>query len=81
MAVRRKKYPKVDPEYLAKEKEALVRRYSKNILFNERELAAIEEYCRRFKVSSRSAFFRQAIMEEVLRGLGENHPSLFEQAD
>ncbi len=33
--------------------------------------------CRRFKVSSRSALIRQAVMERVLRGLEENHPTLF----
>lgn len=81
MAGRKRKYPQIDPEYLAKEKEALVRRYPKNILFNERELSAIDEYCKRFKIKSKSSFFRQAIMEEVLKGLGENHPSLFEQTD
>lgn len=47
------------------------------ILFNEKEMAAIDEYCRLFKVSSKSALFRQAIMERVLEGLDENHPTLF----
>jgi len=74
----RKKRASIDPGYLIKEKEALKRRYRKNILFNERELSAIEEYCKRFRIKSESAFMRKAVMEEVLKGLGENHPSLFE---
>ena len=73
----RKKYSGVDPAYLDKQRQALKRIYRKSILFNERELAAIDEYCRRFKVSSRSALIRQAVMERVLTGLEENHPTLF----
>lgn len=68
----------IDPLYLRKEQAALKRRYRKTILFNEREINAIEEYCRRFRIVSKSGLIRQAVMEEVLKGLGENHPSLFE---
>ena len=59
----------VDPAYFDKQREALRR--------SHRKLAAIQEYCRRFKVGSRSALIRQAVMERVLRGLEENHPTLF----
>ena len=31
----------------------------------------------RFKVSSRSALIRQALMAHVMAGLEENHPTLF----
>ena len=44
---------------------------------NPKEIAAIDEYCTRFKVSSRSALIRQAVMEHILKSLDENHPSLF----
>ena len=60
----------VDPSYLDRQKDSLKRKY-------EQELAAIDEYCRRFKVSSRSALVREALMERVLKGLEENHPTLF----
>ena len=43
----------------------------------KKELEAIDEYCRQFKVRSRSALIRQATMERVLEGLEENHPTLF----
>lgn len=72
-----KKYSGVDPCYLAKQKESLKRTYRKSVLFNAQELAAIDEYCRRFKISSRSALIRQSVMESVLKGLEENHPTLF----
>lgn len=67
----------VDPSYLDRQKDSLKRKYRKTTLFNEQELAAIDEYCRRFKVSSRSALVREALMERVLKSLEENHPTLF----
>lgn len=67
----------VDPSYFDRQKDSLKRKYRKTTLFNEQELAAIDEYCRRFKVSSRSALVREALMERVLKGLEENHPTLF----
>ena len=67
----------VDPAYFDKQKESMRRNHRKTVLFNAAELDAIDEYCRRFKVRSRSALIRQSVMERVLRGLEENHPTLF----
>ena len=67
----------VDPAYFDKQRESMLRVHRKSVLFNAGELAAIDEYCRRFKVGSRSALIRQAVMERVRRGLEENHPTLF----
>ena len=72
-----KKFTNVDPAYLERQRESLRRVHRKSVLFNERELAAIDAYCKRFKVSSRSALIRQALMERVLAGLEESHPKLF----
>lgn len=72
-----KKFSSVDPLYLEKQRASLRRIHRKSVLFNRQELAAIDEYCRRFKVASRSALIRQAVMERVLGGLEENHPTLF----
>lgn len=72
-----KKFSNVDPAYLEKQRISLRRIHRKSVLFNERELTAIDTYCKRFKVSSRSALIRQAVMERVLTGLEENHPQLF----
>ena len=68
---------RVDPEYLEKQKASLKRTHRKSVFFNAQELGAIDEYCRRFKISSRSALIRQATMERVLSGLEESHPTLF----
>ena len=74
----KRKFSNIDPAFLSKEKEALRRKYRKSVLFNSREISMMEEYCRRFKIKSKSGLIREAVMQEVLKGLGENHPSLFE---
>jgi len=77
MGKKNKKNTQVDPAYLDKQKASLRRIHRKSVLFNQQELSAIDEYCRRFKISSRSALIRHAVMERVLCGLEENHPTLF----
>ena len=78
MCARKKKtIPNVDPDFLEKQKAALVRTHRQVIYFNEKEMNAIDEYCRRFKVRSKSSMLRQAIIERVLSDMDENHPTLF----
>lgn len=74
---RRKKIPGVDPAYLEKQRELLLRKNRYVLYFNASELAAIDEYCTRFKVHAKSALFREAIMSKILSELEENHPTLF----
>ncbi|MDO5442384.1 MAG: hypothetical protein Q4G10_01805 [Bacteroidia bacterium] len=69
--------PAVAPDFLDKQKESLKRTHRQVIYLNDHELAAIDEYCRQFKISAKSALCRQAIMERILAGLDENHPTLF----
>ncbi len=53
-----------------KAKEECLKRVNRRaILFNERELKAIEHYCTRFKINNRSKFMREAIITEVLKNL------------
>jgi hypothetical protein len=49
-----------------------------SILFNERELKAIDHYCDRFKIDNRSKFMREAIISEVLKKFEDNYPTLWE---
>ncbi len=67
----------IDPRYHDKERAALRRSTRKTVFFNKKELAVLDEYCKRFGVKSRSALIRQATMEHVLQALDENHPTLF----
>ena len=77
MPRKKKSIPGVDPAYLEKQKEMLLRKNRYMLYFNDSELAAIDEYCSRFKVHAKATLFREAIMSKVLSELEENHPSLF----
>ena len=74
---RKPKIPDVDPAYLEKQKEALLRKNRYVLYFNDSEMAAVNEYCTRFKVHAKAALFREAIMSKILSELEENHPTLF----
>ena len=74
---KKKNTPKLDPGFMDRQKMDLVHNRRQVVYLNKMELAAIDEYCRQFKISSRSAMYRKAIMEAVLRGLDANHPTLF----
>lgn len=67
----------VDPAFLDKQKDSLIRRNRKVIYFNDKEIAAIDEYCRRFRIKARTTMLREMIMEQILSDLDENHPTLF----
>ena len=77
MAGKKKTSTGIDPEYLKKQKESLVRRHRQFIYLNDSEMAAIRQYCDKFRVSTKTVLFREAIMEKVLKELDDNHPTLF----
>ena len=77
MPRKKKSIPGVDPAYLEKQKEMLLRKNRYMLYFNDSEMAAIDEYCSRFKVHAKATLFREAIMSKVLSELEENHPTLF----
>jgi len=57
--------------------ENLIRKIRKAILFNEKEFSAIDQYCQKFGIKSKSAFFRSIIIEHIMREADENYPKLF----
>ena len=77
MAGKKKISKGIDPEYLKKQKAALVRRHRQVIYLNDNEMAAIRQYCEQFRIGAKSALFRRAIMEKILKELDDNHPTLF----
>lgn len=78
MAKKRKsKSTIVDPEYLKKQKAAMVRRHRQVIYLNDSEMAAIQAYCEYFHIKTKAPLFRRAIMEKILSELNNNHPTLF----
>ena len=77
MAAKKKATKGVDPEYLKKQKAAMLRRHRQVIYLNDSEMAAINAYCEKFRVGTKAALFREAIMEKILSELDDNHPTLF----
>jgi len=49
-----------------------------SLLFNNRELKAIEAYCDKYKIKNRSKFMRETILTKILMKFDEDYPSLFE---
>ena len=74
---KKKTISRIDPDFLKKEKASLIRKNRQVIYLNDKEMAAINEYCSRFKVNTKSVLFRQAIMEKILKGLDSNPHTLF----
>jgi len=66
-----------DPESLRQKREASLRRHRKTILFNDKELEALELYCKKYKVISKTKFCREAIISTILKQFEEDHPRLF----
>lgn len=65
------------PDLQRQQRNARIRRNKKCIYLNDMELDALEKYCRRFKVTSMTAFFRETIMDKVFENLDDSHPKLF----
>ncbi len=63
--------------FVVRHRDELLRKHRQVIYFNDPEMAAIDEYCSRFKVHAKASLFREAIMDKVLTELEENHPTLF----
>lgn len=59
--------------------ESLKRKYRKSILFNKREIQAIDHYCKKYKITNKSKFMRELIISSVLKKFDEDYPSLFEK--
>lgn len=55
----------------------LLRKYRKTILLNEKEVAAIDQYCSKYRIRSKSAFIRNVVMSHILSEMDENYPKLF----
>lgn len=59
--------------------QSLKRVHRKSILFNKREIQAIDHYCKKYKIKNKSKFMREMIITSVLKKFDEDYPSLFEK--
>jgi hypothetical protein len=56
----------------------LLRRNRHALLFNNREMRAIEAFCKKYNVDNRSKFMRETILTEVLSRFDKDYPTLFD---
>lgn len=56
----------------------LIRRNTRSLRLNNRELQAIEAYCKKYKVDNKAKFMRETILTEVLKRFDSDYPTLFE---
>ena len=55
----------------------LLRINKMSILFNNKELRAIETYCRKYQINNRSKFMREAIISSIFKKYDDDYPTLF----
>lgn len=54
-----------------------VRVHRHTFVLNEQEERALERYCQRYRISNKSKFIREAVINAILRRFDEDHPTLF----
>lgn len=47
------------------------------IMLSDKELNAIDKYCKKYRIASRSTLLRQATLQHVMGRLLDDYPSLF----
>jgi len=76
----RKKRPQkhnLSPDYRREQQSRLVRRYRKSVLFNEKEISLINQFCEKYSVRNKSAFIRNIVISHILEQMDDNYPRLF----
>jgi len=74
---KRSKKHNLEPDFRRERQDKLVRRYRKTVLFNEKELSLINQYCEKYSVRNKSAFIRNVVISHILEQIDDNYPRLF----
>jgi hypothetical protein len=61
--------------------EKIKRTTTLTIRLNQREARALNIYCKRFRVRSKSDFMRRTIMQAIIGRFDTEHPTLWEQGE
>ena len=60
-------------------KEPDLKRVNRKVIqFNNKELSAIEVYCKKYRIDNKSQFMRETIIMAVLKKFDEDYPTLWE---
>ncbi|WP_462316923.1 hypothetical protein [Marinilabilia sp.] len=69
-----------DSSYINRD-AAYKRKHKATFLLNDKEMEAIEAYCKRYKVKNKARFMRESVMRVVMDQFMEDYPTLFEKKD
>lgn len=60
-------------------REIDLKRSNKRVIsFNNKEIKAIEQYCKRYKIENKSQFMRETIIKSILKHLEDDYPTLWD---
>ncbi len=51
------------------------------VFFNDKEMEAIDTYCKKYKIEGRAALIREMALRSVMGKFLEDYPTLFEKQD
>jgi len=55
----------------------MLRKNREVLLFNDKETEVMTRFFQKYKIQSKSRFFRETIISAILRKMEEDHPTLF----
>ena len=55
----------------------MLRKNKQVLLFNDMEMEVVARFFKKYKIQSKSRFFRETIISAILRKMEEDHPTLF----
>jgi len=60
-------------------REIDLKRINKRVIsFNNKEINAIEQYCKKYKIGNKSQFMREAVIKSILKKMDEDYPTLWD---
>lgn len=74
---KRKNHNVLSPDFQNVNREEQKRVYAKTIMFNAKERAVIEQYCKKYGVTNVSAFIRETVIHRILEQMSQDYPKLF----
>lgn len=61
----------------AQKYRTLRRVHKQQILLNDYEIDAFNQYCKKYKIQNKSKVIREALFTKVLKNFEDDHPTLF----
>ncbi|MBN2164817.1 MAG: hypothetical protein JW717_00925 [Marinilabiliaceae bacterium] len=62
-------------------KKVLKRKHRAGFMLNDKELEAVDAYCKKYKIDNKSKFMRETVLRYVMEQFLEDYPTLFEKQD